>query len=109
MKKKLFRWELVVVISFSICSVVNIIGGKTIVGILYFLSVMCFLFSYIMALKNNKSEVNLTEEEIEKIENELKQMILDGEEVKAVKRYRELTNSQLLEAKNYIDKLKSSI
>ncbi|MBO3443918.1 hypothetical protein [Clostridium sp. CCUG 7971] len=106
MKKRLFRWEIVLVMLFSICAVVNIIGGKTIVGILYFISAMCFLFSYIMALKNNKSEVNLTEEEIEKIDNELKQMILDGEEVKAVKRYRELTNSQLLEAKNYIDKLK---
>ncbi|MGX4599140.1 hypothetical protein [Faecalimicrobium sp. JNUCC 81] len=106
MKKRLFRWEIVLVMLFSICAVVNIIGGKTIVGILYFISAMCFLFSYIMALKNNKSEVNLTEEEIEKIDNELKQMILKGEEVKAVKRYRELTNSQLLEAKNYIDKLK---
>ncbi|WP_052356530.1 hypothetical protein [Faecalimicrobium dakarense] len=106
MKKKLFRWEIVVVILFSICAVVNIKNGLSVTGVLYF---FCFLFGYIMEGKNNKSKVNLTEEEIEKIDKELKQMILDDKEVKAIKRYRELTNSQLLEAKNYIDKLKSSI
>ena len=91
-------------ISFFIVAVINIKNGSTVVGILYFISAICFLFS-IIALKNNKSKVNLTEEEIEKIDKELKQMILNGEEVKAVKRYRQLTNAQLLEAKNYIDKL----
>lgn len=106
MKKKLFRWELVVIIVFSMCAYTNIKDREYFSGTIYSMSAMSFLFSYIVGLKNNKNEVNLTEEEIEKIDNELKQMILNGKEIKAVKRYRELTNAQLLEAKNYIDKLK---
>ncbi|MGN7478250.1 hypothetical protein ACTHOQ_10355 [Solibacillus silvestris] len=43
------------------------------------------------------------------INNELKQLLKEGSDVKAVKRARELFGLSLVEAKQYIDKLKSEI
>lgn len=43
------------------------------------------------------------------INDELRELINGGEDVKAVKKARETLGLSLLEAKNYIDKLKSDI
>lgn len=43
------------------------------------------------------------------INNELRELIKDGEDVKAVKKARETLGLSLLEGKNYIDKLKADI
>lgn len=43
------------------------------------------------------------------INNELRQLLKEGSDVKAVKRAREILGLSLLEAKQYIDKLKNEI
>lgn len=43
------------------------------------------------------------------INNELRELIKDREDVKAIKKARETLGLSLLEGKNYIDKLKSDI
>ena len=85
--------------------------------------VICFLIGAVMVLVANLSsmsnEINKTNRKIDKImnalniseydynaiDNELKNIVSDKGKIKAIKRYRDITEVGLKEAKEYIDKL----
>ncbi|MEK5185425.1 hypothetical protein [Solibacillus sp. FSL W7-1324] len=84
-------------------------------------AVILFICAYLLLtvanLSNRIKDMQTTLKQITKqtitpdhpINNELKQLLKEGADVKAVKRARELLGFSLLEAKQYIDKLKSEI
>lgn len=89
--------------------------------------VIYFLIGAVMVLVANLSsmsnEINKTNRKIDKImnvlniseydynaiDNELKNILSDKGKIKAIKRYREITEVGLKEAKEYIDKLNEKI
>ncbi|WP_339171594.1 hypothetical protein MKY51_10055 [Solibacillus sp. FSL R5-0691] len=81
------------------------------------LFICAYLLLTVVNLNNRIKEMQSTLKQITKqtitpdhpINNELKQLLKEGADVKAVKRARELLGLSLLEAKQYIDKLKSEI
>ena len=79
------------------------------------LFIVIYLFSMVIKLNGRVKGLKYTLEQISKqtgipknpIDNELKQLLNEGNNVKAVKRVRETLGFSLLEAKQYIDVLKS--
>lgn len=69
--------------------------------------------SAISQLRNDIKHTNSILEKIAKqigvpeppVDDEIKTLIAEGEKIKAIKRYREITGVGLKEAKDYIDKL----
>ncbi|MGH4119401.1 ribosomal protein L7/L12 [Clostridium sp.] len=88
----------------------NIFIGSSIVGLIL------ILLSFITQLQGEISRIKLTLDKIAKqvgvpslitedVETELKNLILDGKKIKAIKQYRIITGIGLKEAKDYIDEL----
>jgi len=79
------------------------------------LFIVVYLFSTVIKLNGRVKGLKYTLDQISKqtgmpkkpIDNELKQLLNEGNDVKAVKRVRETLGFSLLEAKQYIDALKS--
>lgn len=58
-----------------------------------------------MTLEKISKHIGLTDTATENIDAELKDLILQGKKIKAIKRYRQFTGIGLKEAKDYIDRL----
>jgi len=85
-----------------------------VVGILF------LILSYISELKSDIRSINITLDKIakqigvsdtidENIYEELKELVLEGKKVKAIKKYRIVSGVGLKEAKDYIDLLSNNI
>ncbi|WP_427138610.1 hypothetical protein [Psychrobacillus psychrodurans] len=88
----------------------------------YYIIIVSFLIVIYLSVKLEKLEgrmkrIQYTLDQLTKqhglpenpINNELRELIKDREDVKAIKKARENLGLSLLEGKNYIDKLKSDI
>ncbi|MCZ8539663.1 hypothetical protein [Psychrobacillus psychrodurans] len=88
----------------------------------YYIIIVSFLIIIYLSVKLEKLEgrmkrIQYTLDQLTKqygllenpINNELRELIKDREDVKAIKKARETLGLSLLEGKNYIDKLKSDI
>lgn len=88
----------------------------------YYIIIVSFLIVIYLSVKLEKLEgrmkrIQYTLDQLTKqhglpenpINNELRELIKDREDVKAIKKARETLGLSLLEGKNYIDKLKSDI
>ncbi|SEM17414.1 hypothetical protein SAMN04487786_1252 [Paenisporosarcina quisquiliarum] len=88
----------------------------------YYIIIVSFLIVIYLSVKLEKLEgrmkrIQYTLDQLNKqhglpenpINNELRELIKDREDVKAIKKARETLGLSILEGKNYIDKLKSDI
>nr|WP_207730373.1 DNA-binding protein [Clostridium botulinum] len=70
------------------------------------LGVAYVIFSIVSYKGINKINGNtLSDEELKNMDNELRELIRDGERIKAIKKYRMVTGAGLIEAKEYVDSL----
>lgn len=70
------------------------------------LGVAYVIFSITSYKAINKTHENiLSDEELKNMDNELRELITDGERIKAIKKYRMVTGAGLIEAKEYVDSL----
>ncbi|WP_205911138.1 DNA-binding protein [Clostridium sporogenes] len=75
-------------------------------GIFIALGVLYIVFSiinYKFATKVN--ETTLSDEELENINNELRELIKEDKSIEAIKKYRTATGADLIQAKEYVDSL----
>ncbi|MDS1004482.1 DNA-binding protein [Clostridium sporogenes] len=75
-------------------------------GIFIALGVLYIVFSiinYKFTIKAN--ETILSDEELEKINNELRELIKENKTTEAIKKYRTATGEDLIKAKEYVDSL----
>ena len=85
--------------------------------VFYVLFTCIYLLSTVNKLNNRVKGLEYTLEQMSKqvdipenpINNELRQMLIEGNDIKAVKRVRETLGLTLLEAKKYIDVLKLEV
>ncbi|MCR1973864.1 DNA-binding protein [Clostridium sporogenes] len=75
-------------------------------AIFIILGVAYVIFSIVSYKGINKINRNtLSDEELKNMDNELRELITDGERIKAIKKYRMVTGAGLIEAKEYVDSL----
>ncbi len=84
----------------------------TIIALLGGLGLLMWIVSNISQMKNDISRINITLNKIANqvgvpntINDEIKNLILEGKKVEAIKKYRIITGIGLKEAKEYIDSL----
>jgi ribosomal protein L7/L12 len=89
----------------------DIVIWSTIVGLIM------ILLGIITQLQSDITRIKVTLDKISKqigvpslvtedVDTELRNLVLDGKKIKAIKRYRDLTGIGLKEAKDYVDKLR---
>jgi ribosomal protein L7/L12 len=76
------------------------IDKKYLFGSLYIIFASSYLFSYIV---KKPIKTKLSEEELNDLNVELKELLSKGNKIEAIKKYRIATGNGLLEAKEYID------
>lgn len=91
-----------VCICFLVLGILNLIDKKYLFGSLYIIFASSYLFSYIV---KKPIKTKLSEEELNDLNVELKELLSKGNKIEAIKKYRIATGNGLLEAKEYIDKL----
>ncbi|MBN1042250.1 50S ribosomal protein L7/L12 [Clostridium botulinum] len=84
----------------------------TIIALLGGLGLLMWIVSNISQMKNDISRININLNKIDNqvgvpntINDEIKNLILEGKKVEAIKKYRIITGIGLKEAKEYIDSL----
>ncbi|WP_272507320.1 DNA-binding protein [Clostridium aestuarii] len=111
MKSKAWKLLLIAAICFSFTGIMSLIEKKNHMAILYLsLAVAYFILSITNYKAINKSnEIRLSDTELQNMNIELTKLIIDGKEIKAIKRYRLDTGVGLKEGKDYIDSLSEKI
>ncbi|ACA54194.1 DNA-binding protein [Clostridium botulinum] len=106
---KLEAWILWLIgaICFIIAGIMKIIKKEYFSGISFIILGGTYItFSIINHKGINKIRKNtLSDEELKNMDNELRELITEGERIKAIKKYRIVTGAGLIEAKEYVDSL----
>lgn len=92
-----------VCICFLVISITNLIDKK------YFLSIMYIILasSCLLSIISKKPvKIQLSDSKLNDLNVELRELISKGNKIEAIKKYRIATGNGLVEAKEYIDKLK---
>ncbi|APH16379.1 hypothetical protein NPD5_1451 [Clostridium sporogenes] len=107
MKLKAWILWLIGAICFIIVGIMKIIKKEYSSGILFIISGGTYITFSIASHKSiNKIRKNtLSDEELKNMDNELRELITEGERIKAIKKYRIVTGAGLIEAKEYVDSL----
>ena len=107
---KLKKWKLWLFsgICFLSVGIMHLFEKRHSLGVIFIcLSVVYFALSKTNYKVDNKiSEIGTQTTVSEDIQSELKNLIAEGKEIKAIKRYRMVTGVGLKEAKEYIDNMK---
>ncbi|WDC85325.1 hypothetical protein PL321_07775 [Caloramator sp. mosi_1] len=85
-------------------TIVFLINQKYLIGFIWLVSLILYLISLIKFHKH-KNIKPLTEEELQILNSELKELILQNKKYDAIKKYRKTTNAGLKEAYEYIEKV----
>ncbi|ACQ52510.1 DNA-binding protein [Clostridium botulinum] len=107
MKSKSWILWLIGAICLIIAGIMRLIEKKYSSGVIFIvLGVAYVIFSITSYKAINKTHENiLSDEELKNMDNELRELITDGERIKAIKKYRMVTGAGLIEAKEYVDSL----
>jgi ribosomal protein L7/L12 len=76
-------------------------------GIISIILAVSYVFLSMSNYKKDKktNEIEVSETELENLDIELRRLIAEGKQIKAIKKYRMITGIGLKEAKEYIDNL----
>ncbi|MCC5425634.1 DNA-binding protein [Clostridium botulinum] len=107
MKSKSWILWLIGAICLIIAGIMRLIEKKYSSGVIFIvLGVAYVIFSITSYKAINKTHENiLSDEELKNMDNELRELITDGERIKAIKKYRMVTGAGLIKAKEYVDSL----
>ncbi|MHB9944054.1 DNA-binding protein [Clostridium botulinum] len=107
MKSKSWLIWIIGGICFMLAGILRIIKNRYLNGIIFivlgFLYVALSIINYKFANKPNRN--TLSDEELKNMDNELRELVSEGERIKAIKKYRMATDAGLVEAKEYVDSL----
>ncbi|MBD5643676.1 DNA-binding protein [Clostridium botulinum] len=104
MKSKSWILWIIGAICLVIAGIMRLIEKKYSSGVIFIvLGVAYVIFSITSYKAINK--IPLSDEELKNLDNELRELITDGERIKAIKKYRIATGTGLIEAKEYVDSL----
>lgn len=106
---KLKAWTLWLIgaICFIVTGIMKITKKEYSNGFIFIILGVAYVIFSIVSYKGiNKINGNtLSDEELKNMDNELRELIIDGERIKAIKKYRMATGAGLIEAKEYVDSL----
>ena len=106
---KLKAWTLWLIgaICFIVAGIMKITKKEYSNGFIFIILGVAYVIFSIVSYKGiNKINGNtLSDEELKNMDNELRELITDGERIKAIKKYRMVTGAGLIEAKEYVDSL----
>lgn len=107
MKSKSWILWLIGAICLIIAGIMRLIEKKYSSGAIFIVLGVAYIIFSITSYKGiNKIRKNpLSDEELKNLDNELRELITDGERIKAIKKYRIATGAGLVEAKEYVDSL----
>lgn len=107
MKSKSWILWLIGAICLIIAGIMRLIEKKYSSGAIFIVLGVAYIIFSITSYKGiNKIRKNtLSDEELKNMDNELRELIADGERIKAIKKYRIVTGAGLIEAKEYVDSL----
>jgi ribosomal protein L7/L12 len=94
-------------ICFLLSGIIKLKSAEKSTGIISIILAVSYVFLSMSNYKKDKktNEIEVSETELENLDIELRRLIAEGKQIKAIKKYRMITGIGLKEAKEYIDNL----